>query len=63
MASKFFPWTKGDRRNDHAYRVDGLISVDQYPVDRWDSPSDLAASKKRKVSQPVFLARVRAAWA
>ncbi|KAB2576266.1 Intracellular protein transport protein USO1 [Lasiodiplodia theobromae] len=51
MASKFFPWTKGDRRNDHAYRVDGLISVDQYPVDRWDSPSDLAASKKRKKRQ------------
>ncbi|OJD34709.1 viral a-type inclusion protein [Diplodia corticola] len=52
MASKFFLWTKTDRHNAagacRSYRVDGLISVDQYPAGQWDSPSDLAGSKKRK---------------
>ncbi|KAL0259902.1 hypothetical protein SLS55_005643 [Diplodia seriata] len=60
MASKFFLWSKADRHNaagaHRSYRVDGLMPVDQYPVDQWDSPSDLAGSKKRKVSPTVFLA-------
>lgn len=51
MASKFFTWTKGDRRNAaeayQSYRVDGLMPVDQY---QWDSPTDVSLSKKRKVS-------------
>lgn len=66
MASKFFTWTKGDRRHAadayQSYRVDGLMPVDQYPLDQhWEAKADLSLSRKRKVSLPVSSVPARAA--